>query len=176
MPREILANNDSAINARAKINNNFEEVYSDLINGLTYLGILDNGDTLKTSPDTGDYYIANYAKTYSGGGKSVAVLKYDAAFYNGSAWEVLDGAYIRGYKEAISYSSGTVAPVGETDPLEITTVTHTFVRTYTTAPYVFVISKVDWLIYISSVSATQVVVGVGSSGGASTLDYDLIVI
>lgn len=62
------------------------------------------------------------------------------------------------------------------DPAGLDTVTHSFVGSYSSAPYVIIINKCDWHIYISSVSTSQVVVGVGAYGSGTTLDYDLLVI
>jgi hypothetical protein len=81
----------------------------------------------------------------------------------------------RGFQEKLAYSGGTVSPGGETDPAVINTITHTFSGSYSSAPHVIIIPKCDWWIYISSVSTTQVVIASGSFGGASVLDYDLLV-
>jgi len=62
------------------------------------------------------------------------------------------------------------------DPAALDTVSHTLVGTYTAAPIAILIMKCDWHCYISSVSTTTVVVGVGSFGSGITLDYDILIL
>jgi len=81
--------------------------------------------------------------------------------------------YTYGFMKAtIARSAGTPSTG---DPASFDTVTHT-ITGYTNAPKVILIPKCDWHVYISSVSNTTIVVGVGSFGSGITLDYDLVVI
>lgn len=75
--------------------------------------------------------------------------------------------------EKLSRSGGSPS---SGDPASLDTVTHSFAGSYSKAPIVVPINKCDWHIYISSVSTSQVVVGVGAYGSGTTLDYDLLVI
>lgn len=77
-----------------------------------------------------------------------------------------------GYKEKLTRSSGTPSTG---DPASLTTITHTFVNSYSSAPDVILVPKSDWHVYIVSVNTTTVIVGVGAYGSGSTLDYDLVV-
>ena len=80
--------------------------------------------------------------------------------------------YTYGFMKAtIARSAGTPSTG---DPASFDTVTHT-ITGYTAAPKVILIPKCDWHVYISSVSNTTIVVGVGIGSG-TTLDYDLIVV
>jgi phosphopantothenoylcysteine synthetase/decarboxylase len=80
-----------------------------------------------------------------------------------------------GFIETLAFSGGTTSPASQTDPSVINTITHTFSESYSAAPKVVIIPKCDWIFYVSSVTTTQVVIGCGSTGSASTADYDLIV-
>ena len=74
--------------------------------------------------------------------------------------------------ETIARSSGTPS---SGDPASFDSISHT-ISGYTATPKVILIPKSDWSIYISSVSNTTIVVGIGASGTGITVDYDLIVI
>jgi len=76
------------------------------------------------------------------------------------------------FSETIARSSGTPS---SGDPAGLTTISHT-ISGYTNTPKVILIPKSDWHCYISSVSNTTIVVGVGAYGSGLTLDYDLLVI
>ena len=73
--------------------------------------------------------------------------------------------------ETIARSSGTPS---SGDPASFNSISHT-ISGYTATPIVIPISKSDWSIYISSVSNTTIVVGIGTGSGV-TVDYDLLVI
>jgi len=74
--------------------------------------------------------------------------------------------------ETIARSSGTPS---SGDPASFNSISHT-ISGYTATPIVIPISKSDWSIYISSVSNTTIVVGIGAYGSGVTVDYDLLVI
>ena len=92
-------------------------------------------------------------------------------------FEDLYEGYGGGCVQKLAFSGGTTAPTpSATDPSLITTITHAFGVTYGTTPYVVPIPKCDWSIYVVSVSTTGCVIGCGSTGSATTLNYDLLVI
>ena len=74
--------------------------------------------------------------------------------------------------EKIARSSGTPSTG---DPAGLTSISHT-ISGYTIAPEAILIPKSDWYCYISSVSNTKIVVGVGSFGSSVTIDYDILII
>ena len=77
------------------------------------------------------------------------------------------------FAEKLVRSGGTPS---SGDPAALDTVTHTLVGTYSAAPMAILIPKCDWHCYISSVSTTTVVVGVGAYGSGTTLDYDILIV
>lgn len=76
------------------------------------------------------------------------------------------------FTEKIARSTGTPSTG---DPAGLSTISHT-ITGYTAAPVVIPIPKCDWHIYVSSVSSSEIVIGVGSYGSGTTLDYDLLLI
>jgi len=183
--RQDLVNGDTGLSIRSKINDNFEELYALSSSGLNYLGVLSvPGDGIPTSrPDgtdyvAGDYYLIEVAGDYS----FVVCNQWDALILNqdGTTWEAFSGN-VKGPREEIQYSTDlgkTISPVGQNDPLEITTITHSFTKTYSVIP------KCDlsctgafWGIYISSITITQVVIGCSGIGDATaaTFDYKILV-
>jgi len=178
MARETLVNGETGLSIRNKLNAMMQEIYEDLIAGLNYLGALETGDSVTGSPAAGDYYLVvdSYSGTPCYGQSDVTtVQRHDMLIYNGSDWERLP--YGRsGLNETLLRSGGTEAPTpGETDPAEITTITHSLTETYAAAPSVVLVPKCDWDMYISSVSTTQVVVAIGGSGTSDTVDYEVLV-
>ena len=74
--------------------------------------------------------------------------------------------------EVQSFSDGSP---GTGDPAGLSTNTHTLTGSYTNTPKAILVSKSDWHIYLSSINTTTAVVGVGSFGSGSTLDYDILI-
>jgi len=165
MARQELANGDSGLSVRTKLNDMLREIYTDLVSGLTFLGILETGDSVTGSPSQGDFYIVENAATYGG----IVCVQYDAIFYNGTGWEKLTGYGDGRLKETLARSSGAPATG---DPLDLTIVTHDFTRTYSSAPTIILTKKCDWDIYLVSVSTTQVVIGVGGQGTSTEAEFD----
>jgi len=75
------------------------------------------------------------------------------------------------FTEVVARSSGTPS---SGDPASFDSISHT-ISGYTAAPKVILIPKSDWHVYISSVNATTIVVGIGAYGSGVTVDYDLLV-
>ena len=186
-----LVNGDTALSFRNKINDNFEEVYEELTVSLEYLGVLTSseagsGNFPATRPaggayEDGDWYYIRDDGSYFAPGGTVVCYEGDMLIRNqNSIWERMQGSN-KGPKETIQYSTDggkSISPGGETDPYTINTITHTFSKTYSTAPDVLItLIAAFWGLWISSITTTQVVIGCSGIGDAtsSNFDYKLLV-
>jgi len=177
MARQVINNNDSGASVRSKLNSMTDELFNYILAGLTWKGVLNNGDSVTGSPSRGDFYYVNEAGTYGG----VSCEQYDAIYYNGSSWQKLTNFGGGRLVEIQTYSDGTPSPnPAPDDPLDLNTVTHTLSKTYVTTPKVSIASKCDWAFHRQSVTlaagTVTVVVGVGAYGSVadtSQLDYEL---
>lgn len=175
--RYVLANGESGADIRTKINNMFQEIYQDLISGLSFRGILTGSETVAGTTQGYYYFVGQYktgANVY-GSGLTTTVNIGDGLFYNGSAWEVLTDCWNRGYAEKLTRADGLPA-IG--DPISIEEITHNFAGTYTVTPDVIPVNKSGVHIWVKSVSITEVVIGVGTGeaeSDGSDFDYDLLV-
>jgi len=171
MSRTELVNGETGLSHRGKLNNMFEEIYDDLISGLTFLGILEDGDSVTGSPAQGNYYKIDEDGTYGG----IACLGADELYYNGSAWQKMAGA-AKAYQELQTRSDGTPSDGDPSDD----EISHTLTRNYTDTPQVFLQRESDWDIYVKSITnnagTVTVVIGIGASGSATTIDYSLYVL
>ena len=178
MARQILSNGDGGLSFRTKLNDMFEEVYEEIITNfgilsMKFISVLDSvNNTVKSDPDNGDYHLVAEGGTYGG----VACYINDILVWSETQDEWQRLPYGKsGMSESFTFADGTVDPPGETDPSLITSVTHDLEGVYTSNPKVIIVPKMDWDIYIFSISTTQVVMKPGASGSASALDYDLFI-
>jgi hypothetical protein len=170
MARQPVLNGDTKLTARTKWNDNIEELYDLVSSGVTFLGILNDEDSVTGAPSAGDYYKIAEAGTYGG----IACAAFDELYYNGAAWQRLPGAG-KSYQEWQTHED---ADAGAPKPEDEEAV-HTLERTYIDIPAVIVQRRCDWDLYIKSVTidtgVVTVTVGIGSSGSADNLYYDLFV-
>jgi len=170
MARQPVLNGDTGLTARTKWNDNIEELYSLVSSGVTFLGILNNGDSVTGTPSAGDYYKIAEAGTYG----TVECEAFDELYYNGASWQRLPGAG-SSYQEWQTHADAIPSAPKPEDEEAV----HTLERTYVEIPAVTVQRRCDWDLYIKTVTidagVVTVTVGIGSSGSADNIYYDLFV-
>ena len=170
MARTTLSNGQTGKSILTQLNDMFLEIYRSLINGLTFQGVLNTGESVTSTPVRGNWYKIEDAGTYG----LIVCSALDELYYNGAAWERLSGPGL--VQEVLAMSTGTPGD-GDTDN---TIETHTLGRTYAAIPNVILSNKKDWDIHIQSTAINSgvvtVVVGIGGSGTAVTYDYDFFVL